>query len=155
MKIAYTLLLIAILTSCGTKKEVVEKKSYTVQYKEDFRSVNDQYEIDFLKSLNAAADDKSIIHLTQGYKGEKISAISNGKKVYTGYPITNLKIQYASYFAFDNNADLIITDAYSGKKITIESNKAVKYKHIYIMKSGKGASAHFTITFSNTLRPVK
>ncbi len=156
MKTVYlAVVALLILSSCSSKAVVAEKKNYTVQYKEDFRSVNDQYEIDFLKSLDASGDEKSVIHFTQGYKGEKISATSNGKNVYTGYPLTNLKIQYASYFAFKNDADLIITDRFSGKQITIESKKAVKYKHIYVMKTGKGATAHFTITFSNTLRPVK
>ena len=109
----------------------------------------------FLKQQNADGTNRSVLILTQGFKGEKIAAKQGEKSVYSSYPITNLNTKLADYFSFSNESTLIIHDQFSKKDIAIPADKAQKYKFIYLMKEYKDDTADFSITYSNTLRPLK
>lgn len=142
------LMLLSIATSC-------KSSSVTTQYRDDFKSVSEKEKTAFLKEQNATSNNRSVLILTQGFKGEKITAKQNDKSVYSSYPITNLNTQLADYFSFSNEMELLIYDQFAKKEITIPLEKAKKYKFIYLMKEYKADTADFSITYSNTLRPLK
>lgn len=98
---------------------------------------------------------KSVIILTQGFKGEKITATQNSKTIYSQYPITNLKRQYAASFAFDNETSITIFDNFTKEEIVIEPKDATKHKYIYVMKKQVDNKSVFKVTLSNTLRSLK
>ncbi|MCO6161327.1 hypothetical protein [Flavobacterium sp. NRK F7] len=145
----YTLVVLLILI-IGCKSGGV-----STQYRDDFTSVSESEKNAFLKQHNADASNRSVLILTQGFKGEKISAKQGEKSVYSSYPITNLNTKLADYFSFSNESALVIHDQFSKKDIVIPSDKAQKYKFIYLMKEYKDDTADFSITYSNTLRPLK
>lgn len=71
-------------------------------YRDDFRSAS-KAEIDKVKKeVHATSSTKSILILTQTYKGEKIIISQNGKVIFSEYPITNLKSRIATYFSISN-----------------------------------------------------
>ncbi|WP_130735665.1 hypothetical protein [Flavobacterium sp. J27] len=142
--------LLALLFVFGCKTNSVD-----ANYRDDFRSISEKEKEAFLKQYHATSSDKSVLILTQGYKGEKITAKQGGKSVYSSYPITNLNTKLADYFSFSNENELDIHDQFSNKDIAIPAEKAKKYKFIYLMKKYKGNSVDFSITYSNTLRPLK
>jgi hypothetical protein len=76
------------------------------QVRDDFRSASDTERKSFLKNLNATDSNKSVLILTQGYKGEKIIATQGNKTVFSEYPITNLKTELAAYFSFESTKPL-------------------------------------------------
>lgn len=126
-----------------------------IQVRDDFKSVSDTEKAKILKSLNATASNKSVLILTQGFKGEQISAFQNNKKTYADYPISNLKTKYADSFSFENTTTLILKDNFSNEEIKIEPKNATKYKFIYVMKKYENEKAKYLLTYSNTLRPLK
>ncbi|VXC26944.1 conserved hypothetical protein [Flavobacterium sp. 9AF] len=147
-QIYIVILLFVFILGCKTK-------DVNTQYRDDFRSISEKEKEVFLKQYHATSSDKSVLILTQGYKGEKITAKQEEKPIYSNYPITNLKTKLADYFAFSNESNLFIYDQFSKKEIVIPSDKAKKYKFIYLLKKYKGDTADFSITYSNTLRPLK
>lgn len=124
------------------------------QVRDDFKSVSSQEKNTFLKQKKATSTTKSIVILTNGFKGEKITAKQNNKTVYSAYPITNLKTKYADSFSFTNTENLIIHDSFSKKELLLESKKVSAYKFIYIMKIITDNGASYKVTLSNTLRPL-
>ncbi|MDK2772982.1 MAG: hypothetical protein KYX68_12260 [Flavobacterium sp.] len=127
----------------------------TFQTRDDFASASENYINSFLKSKNAFEKNKSVIILTQGFKGEKITATQNSKTIYSQYPITNLKRQYAASFAFDNQSLITIFDNFTKEEIVIEPKDASKHKYIYVMKKHEDNKSVFKVTLSNTLRSLK
>ncbi len=125
------------------------------QVRDDFKSVSSQEKNTFLKQKKATSTTKSIVILTNGFKGEKITAKQNNKTVYSAYPITNLKTKYADSFSFTNTENLIIHDSFSKKELLLESKKVSAYKFIYIMKIITDNGASYKFTLSNTLRPLE
>ena len=142
------LLLLFITTSCKTN-------GVATHYRDDFKSVSEKEKTAFLKEQNATSNNRSVLVLTQGFKGEKISAKQEDKAVYSSYPITNLNTKLADYFSFSNETELLIYDQFTKKEIVISSEKSQKYKFIYLMKEYKDDTTDFSITYSNTLRPLK
>jgi hypothetical protein len=124
-------------------------------YRDDFRSANDAEKERVLKELNAKNSNKSILFLTQVYKGEKIIISQNGKTIYSEYPITNLNNRIATYLSFNNQQDLIIKDSNFKKEIVIPTKKSSQHKYVYLMKKVNKGKFQFVITYSNTLRPLK
>ena len=124
------------------------------QVRDDFRSASDTERKSFLKNLNATDSNKSVLILTQGYKGEKIIATQGNKKVFSEYPITNLKTELAAYFSFESTKPLLIHDNFSKLDIIIESKNSSKHKFIYLRKEYKKGVATYQLTYSNTLRPI-
>lgn len=149
MKKLIPLLLITLsigLQSCNSTVKSV--------YRDDFRSAS-KAEIEKVhKDVNAKNSNRSVLVLTQTYKGEKIIVSQNGKTIYSEYPITNLNNRIASYFSFNNQQDLIIKDNSTKKEIIIPTKKASKHKYIYLMKKVNKGKFQFIITYSNTLRPI-
>ena len=124
-------------------------------YRDDFRSAS-KTEIEKVhEEVNAKKTNKSILVLTQTYKGEKIIVSQNGKVIFSEYPITNLNNRIADYFSINNLEDVSIKDSDSGKEVNIPAKKASKYKYIYLMKKVNKGKFQFVITYSNTLRPLK
>ena len=123
-------------------------------YRDDFRSASKTEIENIQKEANAKSSNKSILFLTQIYKGEKIIISQNGKTIYSEYPITNLKSKIADYFSINNLEDVLIKDLNSGKEIIIPTKKSNKYKYIYVMKKVTKGKFQFIITYSNTLRPI-
>lgn len=123
-------------------------------YRDDFRSAS-KAEIEKIhKEVNAKNSNKSILFLTQIYKGEKIIISQNGKTIYSEYPITNLNNRIATYLSFNNQQDLLLKDNNSKKEILIPSKQSSKHKYIYVMKKVNKGKFQFIITYSNTLRPI-
>ena len=138
---------------CGsTKMTNTDKDNF--QIRDDFKSASENYTNSFLKAKNAFDEDKSVIILTQGFKGEKVIVKQNGKTIYSEYPITNLKKQYAGSFSFTNTSDVTIYDEHTEKDVLLKSKKISDYKYIYIMKESSNEKAPYKITLSNTLRPL-
>lgn len=145
MKKIIFLFVLPFLTMCSTTN---------FQVRDDFKSVSSQEKETFLKQKKATSNTKSVIILTNGFKGEKITAQQNNKTVYSAYPITNLKTKYADSFSFSNTENLIIYDSFSKKELLLESKKVSSYKFIYIMKTTTEKGESYKITLSNTLRPL-
>ena len=123
-------------------------------YRDDFRSAS-KAEIEKIhKEVNAKNSNKSILFLTQIYKGEKIIISQNGKTIYSEYPITNLNNRIATYLSFNNQQDLLLKDNNSKNEILIPSKQSSKHKYIYVMKKVNKGKFQFIITYSNTLRPI-
>jgi hypothetical protein len=149
MKKLIPILLISLsigLQSCNSTVKSV--------YRDDFRSAS-KAEIEKIhKEVNAKNSNKSILFLTQIYKGEKIIISQNGKTIYSEYPITNLNNRIATYLSFNNQQDLLLKDNNSKKEILIPSKQSSKHKYIYVMKKVNKGKFQFIITYSNTLRPI-
>lgn len=138
---------------CGSTKEASTSND-NFQVRDDFKSASENYTTSFLKAKNAVDKNKSVIILTQGFKGEKIVIKQNNKTIYSQYPITNLKKQYADSFSFLNNDDIVISDQYLKEDLVLESKKVSSYKFIYIMKESSNEKSSYKVTLSNTLRPL-
>ena len=123
-------------------------------YRDDFRSATKSEIEKIQKDVNATHSNKSILVLTQTYKGEKIIVSQNGKVIFSEYPITNLKSKIADYFSINNQENILIKDSDSGKEVSIPAKKASKHKYIYLMKKVNKGKFQFVITYSNTLRPI-
>lgn len=124
-------------------------------YRDDFRSASKAEIEKIQKEINAKNSNKSVLFLTQVYKGEKIIISQNEKIIYSEYPITNLNNRIASYLSFNNQQDIFIKDTNSGIEVIIPTKKASKHKYIYLMKKVNKGKFQFVITYSNTLRPMK
>ncbi|NHN26717.1 hypothetical protein FIA58_013610 [Flavobacterium jejuense] len=148
MKLSLYIVLFFLLIGC-------KSSDVSTQYRDDFKSVSAKEKTIFLKENKATAENKSVLLLTQGFKGEKITVKQGDKSVYSSYPITNLNTKLADYFSFSNENELLIYDQFTKKQLIIPSDKAKKYKFIYLMKEYKDDTADFSITYSNTLRPLK
>lgn len=124
-------------------------------YRDDFRSASDAEIKNIQKEVGATNSNKSILILTQTYKGEKIIISQNGKAIFTEYPITNLKSRIANYFSVNTNLDVIVKDISTKKEVIIPASKISKHKYIYLMKKVNKGKFQYIITYSNTLRPLK
>ena len=141
-----------IITSIGLQSCNSTVKSV---YRNDFRSASKNEVKIIQEEVGATSSSKSILILTQNYKGEKIIISQNGKTIYSEYPITNLNNRIASYLSFNNQQDLVIKDISSKKEILIPTKKSSKHKYVYVMKKVTKGKFQFIITYSNTLRPLK
>ena len=139
--------------SCKSTVKPVENPVDTLE-RDDFRSASKAETTRILAEVNAKNANKSVLILTQTYKGEKIQVSQNGKVVFSDYPITNLKSRIATYFSISNQADAVIKDINTGQEVVIPTAKAVKYKFIYIMKKVSDGKFKYVVTYSNTLRPL-
>lgn len=139
--------------SCKSTVKPVEDPVETLE-RDDFRSASLTETARVLEEVNAKSANKSVLILTQTYKGEKIQVSQGGKVVYSDYPITNLKSRIASYFSISNQSDAVIKDIRTGQEVVIPTAKAVKYKYIYIMKKLSNGKFKYVVTYSNTLRPL-
>ena len=124
-------------------------------YRDDFRSASKTEIENIQKEANAKSSNKSILFLTQVYKGEKIIISQNGKTIYSEYPITNLKSRIANYFSVNTNFDVLVKDISTKKEVIIPAKKMAKHKYIYLMKKVYKGKFQYVITYSNTLRPLK
>ena len=124
-------------------------------YRDDFRSASKTEIKNIQEEVGATSSSKSILILTQTYKGEKIIISQNGKIIFSEYPITNLKSRIANYLSFNNQQDLVIRDISSKKEILIPTKKSSKHKYVYVMKKVTKGKIQYVITYSNTLRPLK
>ena len=77
-------------------------------YRDDFRSASKTEVKNIQEEVGATSSSKSILILTQTYKGEKIIISQNGKVIFSEYPITNLKSRIANYFSVKNNIDVLV-----------------------------------------------
>lgn len=144
----YLLLLIGIcVVSC---KSVVE-----TNFRDDFKGMEANEVAVFLKKNKASSKERSVLFLTQGFKGEKIVITQGIKTVYSSYPISNLNTRIADFFSVDNQNNLVIQDVFSKKEIIINSKNAKKHKFIYVMKIYEAKAVKYKITYSNTLRILK
>lgn len=143
------------IVSCKSSTPSVGRSDIKEDYRDDFRSINENDKAIFLRDMKATSADRSVLLLTQGFKGEKIVIKQNSKTIKTSYPITNMSTKIASYLGFSNEADLMVFDNYSKKEIIVPFEKTKKYKFIYLMKEYKGSEVTYLITYSNTMRPLK
>lgn len=153
-KIALVFLSALLFTMCSTSKSVKAPAKAEVQYKDDFRSAGDKEKSALLKKLKATGAGYSVLIFTKNYKGEKVTAASAKKTVYSGYPFSNLKTGIADQIRIDNTVDTRVYDSFTKKEAVITAKEAQKHKFIYLMKD-PGAENPFLITYSNTLRPLE
>ena len=139
--------------SCKSTTKAVENPVETLE-RDDFRSASKAETARILAEVNAKNANKSVLVLTQTYKGEKIQVTQSGKVIFSDYPITNLNTRIATYFSISNQADAVIKDVRTGQEVVIPIAKAVKYKYIYIMKKVSDGKFKYVVTYSNTLRPL-
>lgn len=125
----------------------------SVQYKDDFRAVSASKKAALLKSMDASGSNYSVLIFTKGYIGEKVVASNPKKLLYGGYLISNKKTGIADKVRIDNTVDTKIYDSSTKKEVILEAHEARKHKFIYLMKES-GKANPFTITYSNTLRPL-
>ena len=161
MKRMTALLLTALLmTMCTTVKTgntsttSKPKKRPDVQYRDDFKSASDEERMAVLKDLKAEGRNYSVLILTQNYKGEKIIVSNSKKELHNDYTISNLKTDIAKLLRMDNTVDTKVYDNLTKNQTIIEAEEAQKHKYIYVMKNPGGKNP-FTITYSNTLRPLE
>ena len=109
-------------------------------YRNDFRSASKNEVKIIQEEVGATSSSKSILILTQNYKGEKIIISQNGKVIFSEYPITNLKSRIASYLSFNNQQDLVIKDISSKKEGIILTTYEISCK--------KNKKDKFAINFS-------
>jgi len=150
------LLMLFCVMSCSSKKVVPEeKKEPTIQYRDDFRSVSDAAKKKFLTEMKANGETASVLILTKGFKGEKVTVGNEKKSLYSGIPISNLSTGIAGYITIDNTIDTRLTDELSKTEAVIDVKNAKKYKFIYVMKDHAQQGNPYVITYSNKLRPLK
>lgn len=161
-KIFLLLALSLLLTMCKSKKTYVDSTGNTVtvtkrpdvQYRDDFKSVPAAQRDRLLKAMKATGKDYSVLIFTKEYKGEKITVTSNGKAIFTGNLISNLKTGIAEKTRIYNTTDTKVYDALTQKEVIIEAAEAQKHKFIYLLKNPADKEQPFMITYSNTLRPL-
>lgn len=154
MMIAAILLLTACKSTKATTKADTKPEKPEVQYRDDFRSASDKEKAAVLKKLKANGANYSVVIFTQNYIGEKITAANAKKQLYSGYAISNLGTGIADKIRIDNTLDTTIYDRSDNKQVVIEAKEAQKYKFIYVKKN-PGSKTPFTVTYSNTLRPLE
>lgn len=155
------LLACTMLVMCKSKKTTAEAKAEIadgkpeVQYRDDFREATDKERAALLKKLRATDAAYSVLILTKGFKGEKVVVSTSGKTIYSGTFISNLKSGIAGPVRIQSGADTKVYDSFSKNEVIIPAEDAKKHKYIYLMKDNANKSNPFTITYSNTLRPLK
>lgn len=158
-KILFIVLVSLTFAMCKSTKTTTatvktEKPDLEVRYRDDFRAADAKEKTAVLKELKATAANYSVLVFTQNFKGEKIVASNEGKKVYSDYVISNLKTGIADKTRINNTVDTNIYDNLTKKEITITAKDAAKHKFIYLMKE-PGGTGRFIVTYSNTLRPLQ
>lgn len=158
-KIFSLLLVVFILTACGSKKKAAsaanEPARPEVQYRDDFRATTTSKKNKLLKTLKATGKNYSVLIFTKGFKGEQITVTGNGKTLYRGNQISNLKTGIADQIRIINTADTKVLDGLTKAEITLPAEETQKHKYIYLMKDEDGKGSPFVITYSNTLRPLE
>lgn len=152
------LIAVAMLTAmCGTvnkgNSNATEKRP-DVQYRDDFKSAGEAEKNKLLKDLKAEGSNYSVLIFTQNYKGQKIKVSNTNKRLFNEYVVSNLKTGIAGKLRIDNRYDTTLYDNYDKTSTVIEAKEAQKHKYIYVMKN-PGNKNPFTITYSNTLRPLE
>ncbi|MDM1395664.1 hypothetical protein [Myroides odoratimimus] len=134
--------------------DVMDLPDYA-QVRDDFRSVTDKTRDNYLRGMNASADNYSVVILTKGFKGENISIKGSSKTYYYAMTMSDLRSGIAKSIRVDNTQNIVLKDSYTGGSLTIESDHAKMFKFIYVMKNNANKETPFKVTFSNTLRPVR
>ncbi len=149
---------VAMLTAmCGTVNKgnsTTAEKRPDVQYRDDFKSAGEAEKNKLLKDLKAESSNYSVLIFTQNYKGQKIKVSNTNKRLFNEYVVSNLKTGIAGKLRIDNRYDTTLYDNYDKTSTVIEAKEAQKHKYIYVMKN-PGNKNPFTITYSNTLRPLE
>lgn len=157
-KIVLATVLALLLVMCKTPGTAssgnVVKEKPGIQYLDDFPAASETEKAAVLKELNATGAGYSVLILTQNYKGEKIVVSNAKKRLYSDYTISNLKTGIAGKLRIDNKVDTKVYDNLSKSEVTIEAAEAQKHKYVYLKKN-PGSKNTFTITYSNTLRPLE
>ncbi|MGV3460645.1 MAG: hypothetical protein ACO1N9_09360 [Flavobacterium sp.] len=157
-KILLIILIMLALTACGSKKKAAtedEPVKPEVQYRDDFRATTAAKKNKLLKTLKATGKNYSVLIFTKGFKGEQITVSSNGKTLYRGNQISNLKTGIADQVRIINTADTKVFDGLSKAEVTLPAEETQKHKYVYLMKDEDGKGSPFVITYSNTLRPLE
>lgn len=143
----------AATTTAAAEEIKVEKTN--VQYRDDFRATADKNRVALLKDLKATEKNYSVLIFTKGYKGEGIQVSNENKVLFSGNVISNLKTGIANTIRIDNNLDTKIFDSFTKKSVILELKDTKKYKYVYVLKDNSNKESPFSITYSNTLRPLK
>jgi len=148
------LLFAAALLLVMCKSASLDESVAQVHHRDDFEGLNPDQTTKVLKELEATDDKYSVLVFTQNYKGEKVIATTAGKRMYTNYIKSNKKTGVAAKARIENTANTRVYDNLTKKEIVIESEEAKKHKFIYLKKNLEGDTP-YTITYSNTLKPLK
>ncbi|KGO91527.1 hypothetical protein [Flavobacterium subsaxonicum] len=125
-----------------------------VHHKDDFEGVSANEKKALLKELKATDRRYSVLIFTENYGGEKIIASTAGKRMYADYVTSNPTTGVAATARIENNANTRVYDNFNKKEIVIHEAEAKKHKFIYLKKNLEGDTP-YTITYSNTLRPLE
>lgn len=154
-KLLFIIGIVMLFTMCKTAKTAsAGEEKVKVQYKDDFRAASDREKARVLKELKASGANYSVLVFTQNFKGEKITVANANVQLYSGYAISNLKTGIADKARIDNTVDTTVYDKSDNHEVVIGAKEAQKHKFIYIMKN-PGSKTPFTVTYSNTLRPLE
>lgn len=128
---------------------------YTEQIKNDFRAVSENAQYKFLEAYKATEKQYSILFFTQGFNGEELVVKNEEGTLFKGSILTNKKTGLAKNMRILNTTITSIYDKATKKTIYINTDKARKYKFVYVMKSSLEDEKPYKITFSDKLRPEK
>jgi hypothetical protein len=144
-----------LFSMCGSSKTAGTKApaKAEVQYRDDFTAAPESQKKALLNTLKATGANYSVLIFTKAYKGEQITVTASGKTLYRGNLISNLKTGIAEKIRINNTTDTKVSDNFTKKEVIIEAAEAQKHKFIYLMKTA-GSDNQFTVTYSNTLRPL-
>lgn len=158
-KLLLFLLMALALTACGSKKKAAtapdEPAKAEIQYRDDFRATTAAKKNKLLKTLKATGKNYSVLIFTKGFKGEQITVTADGKTLYRGNQISNLKSGIADQIRIINTADTKVFDNLTKAEVILPADETQKHKYIYLMKNNDGKGNPFVITYSNTLRPLE
>lgn len=117
-----------MLVMCSAKKNTAgeTKAKAQIQYKDDFRAASDKEKAALIKKLKANADNYSVLIFTNNFKGEKITASNSKGRLYSGYPMSNLKTGIAESIRIDNTLDTRIYDNLTKQEAIVEAGEAKK-----------------------------
>lgn len=150
-----TLVLLITAESCKTTKPAVKSKPKAeITHRDDFKAAPDAERQALLKKLNATGDGYSVVIFTKNFKGEEVVVKNAQKTFYKGYPISNMKSGVAETIRIDNSTDIKVLDSFTKKEATLTTKETKKHKFIYVMQN-PGKTNPFTVTYSNTLRPLE
>lgn len=147
-------LMLVMCKSTKRKTTATSGKISNISYSEKFKGASAAETATLLKTLDASAETKSVLVLTQNFIGGEVTVVSAGKQVYKGYPITDKSTGLAERIAISNTADTRVLDSYTGNEVVLSASDTKKYKFAYVARTGKPKPA-YKVLYSTKLKVFK
>jgi len=160
----FFILLFAMCKSTKSTTHVEDKKAKTKEEKEvvyyieqtrnDFRSVSEKVQKQFLKDYKADTPEYAILFFTQGFNGEQMTVKNENETIFKDIIFTDKITGLAKNMRINVTMETEIYDKETKKRIYIKPEKIKNHKFVYIMKD-LNAEQPYKITYSDKLRPAK